>query len=85
MLTFKPVLTALVAAGCLLAGSMVRAHDEDTASVALTKDTFQGEIDGSNYFVMFFAPWCGHCKKLAPTWAKLAESKNDDPHMSHKC
>lgn len=59
MLSSKPVLSAaLVAAvGCLLSAGLVRAHDEDTASVALTKDTFQSEIDGSNYFVMFFAPW----------------------------
>lgn len=45
-----------------------------TATTVLTEATFDTELAGKGAFVKFFAPWCGHCKKMAPVWDDLADT-----------
>ncbi|XP_066581496.1 thioredoxin domain-containing protein 5 homolog [Prorops nasuta] len=53
-------------------------EDEVVHTVRYTKDNFADEIKKKNHFVMFYAPWCGHCQRLGPTWEQLAEMLNED-------
>ncbi|KAL2266388.1 hypothetical protein VTJ83DRAFT_5740 [Remersonia thermophila] len=50
--------------------------------VILNDSNFKKQIGGDKHvLVAFTAPWCGHCKKLAPTWETLAENFLDETNV----
>lgn len=44
----------------------------NAAVPSLTPENYDSITDGKTVFIKYFAPWCGHCKKMAPDWEKLA-------------
>ena len=38
----------------------------------MTKANYDELTAGKTVFIKFFAPWCGHCKELAPQWERMA-------------
>uniref|UniRef100_A0A2P2HXV2 protein disulfide-isomerase n=2 Tax=Hirondellea gigas TaxID=1518452 RepID=A0A2P2HXV2_9CRUS len=58
----------------LLACSSNALYSPSDDVVLLTPDTFKQKVLNSDevWVVEFFAPWCGHCKSLAPEYKKAA-------------
>jgi len=57
------------------AGTRVRVKTEHSAVVDLTEKNFDSVVTPDKHvLVEFFAPWCGHCKRLAPDYEKVAQS-----------
>jgi len=59
--------------------SLFLAASASAAVPSLTPSNYDSMTDGKTVFIKFFAPWCGHCKRMAPDWEKLADEWAGNP------
>jgi protein disulfide-isomerase A6 len=64
-------------------GVKPKKKQELPSSVEMLTDSTFKKVVGSDKHVLvaFTAPWCGHCKNLAPTWETLATDFAFDDHV----
>jgi protein disulfide-isomerase-like protein len=74
----KPVLTSLLLVALVAASFAAEdPHYVEGGDVEIiTNDNFEALVDNSTdvWLLEYYAPWCGHCKQLAPTYKKVAAS-----------
>jgi len=77
------VLLAIVALCVSVRSATAEETEEETPFViSLTSDTYDAAVAGDKLvFVKFYAPWCGHCQRLAPTWDKIAKKYSENKNI----
>ena len=50
--------------------------DKDSQVIQLNKDNFDKQVIESDevWLILFYAPWCGHCKAFHPEFEKLSKA-----------
>lgn len=57
-------------------------NDSANVKVAVAKNIQDLVIKSDkDVLIEFYAPWCGHCKNLAPTYEELGKALKDEPNV----
>jgi protein disulfide-isomerase-like protein len=61
---------------CLLVAGAMMLQAADAKVEEITPKNFKTTVLDSQdaWMVLFYAPWCGHCKAIFPEWKKMAEA-----------
>ena len=71
----------------LLSRAAFGLYSDNGPVVKLTESNFKDLVlndKNTMWLIEFYAPWCGHCKKLAPIWDELAEFYKDEKDLVNK-
>ena len=56
--------------------------NDGPVTIVVGKNFDEVVLGDQDVLVQFYAPWCGHCKRLAPVWQELGVTVKDVPTVT---